>query len=87
MIVAAVVENSDTVSKKASTYDGILPDKKNARVPKRDANIHPKVTIARPFFAFIFDLLMGIFVKMKPVRVLKVVLIAKCFYSQNQINF
>ncbi len=48
MIVDPVVVNPDTVSKNASTKDGILPDIIKGKEPKTDIRIQPIATIATP---------------------------------------
>jgi len=67
IIVAPVVVNPETVSKYASTNEGILPEKTKGREPKNDTRIHPSETIVKPSLALIFFFFVGNFDIAKPV--------------------
>ncbi len=60
--VAPVVVKPETVSKKASTKLGTLPEKTKGKAPKKEVSVHPKVTtkiaslaLSREDVALIFE--------------------------------
>jgi len=55
IIVAPVVVNPDTVSKNASTKEGILPENTKGKEPKKDTKTHPNVTIVSASLARILS--------------------------------
>jgi hypothetical protein len=67
IIVAPVVVNPETVSKYASTSEGMLPEKTKGRDPKKETRIHPNETIVKPSLALIFFFFVGNFDIAKPV--------------------
>lgn len=66
-IVAPVVVKPETVSKKASIKDGMLPENKNGKEPKNEKKIQPNVTINKASFALILLVLTEILDIGKPI--------------------
>ena len=81
MIVAPVVVKPETVSKKASIYDGIAPEIKNGSAPNMEENSQPKVTITRPSFALILNFSIFILDNIVPTIAVSKILIANANIS------